>query len=136
MDHLDPHQRPPDRIKDVYKKYQKMKPKDLDQDLNIVDLPESLNTSAKDKFRIVDELNGHDLTAAFQAFSGQAGQTYADLPPNIPVYEHADMPGKTPFRYSFSLLEPHSQVIDSHCSSSPVIVLSLVASSIISAAIF
>jgi len=99
MEHLDPHQRPPESVKDVYKKYQKMEPKDLDQDLDIVDLPDSLNTSAKDKVRIVKEWSGHDLTAAFRAFSGQDGQTYADLPPRIPVYEHADMPGITLFHY-------------------------------------
>ncbi|KAF3042753.1 hypothetical protein E8E12_009903 [Didymella heteroderae] len=93
MDNLDPHQRPPDDIKDVYKKYQKMKPKDLDRDLDIVDLPDSLATSAKDKVRIVEDWSGHDLTAAFRAFSGQEGQMYADLPPRIPVYEHVDMPG-------------------------------------------
>lgn len=97
MEHLDPHQRPPDSIRDVYKKYQKLKQKDLDQDLDIVDLPDSLDTSAKDKVRIVEEWTGHDLTAAFRAFSGQDGQTYADLPLKIPVYEHADMPGRRLF---------------------------------------
>lgn len=94
MEHLDPHQRPPDRIKDVYKKYQKMKPKDLDQDPDIVDLPDSLHTSAKEQVRIVEEWSGHDLTAAFRAFSGQDKQTYAALPARIPVYEHVNMPGK------------------------------------------
>ncbi|KAF1925897.1 oxidoreductase [Didymella exigua CBS 183.55] len=93
MEHLDPYQRPPESIKDVYKKYQKMRPKNLERDLDIVDLPDSLNTSAKDKVRIVEEWSGHDLTAAFWAFSGQDAQAYADLPPKIPVYEHADMPG-------------------------------------------
>lgn len=99
MDHLDPHQRPPDSIKDVYKKYQKMKPKDLDRDLDIVDLPGSLDTSAKEKVRIVEEWSGHELTAAFRAFSGQDGQTYTDLPRRIPVYEHADMPGRVLLLY-------------------------------------
>lgn len=95
MEQLDPHQRPPDCIKDVYKKYQKMKPKDLDRDPDILDLPDSLDTSAKEKVRIVEEWSGNELTAAFRAFSGQDGQTYADLPRRLPVYEHADMPGRT-----------------------------------------
>ncbi|KAF2624589.1 hypothetical protein BU25DRAFT_493563 [Macroventuria anomochaeta] len=93
MECLDPHQRPPDSIKDVYKKYQRMKLQDLDQDPDIVDLPKSLHTSAKDKVRIVEEWSGDDLTAAFRAFSGQDGQTYAALPSRIPVYEHANLPG-------------------------------------------
>lgn len=99
MERLDPHQRPPNSIKEVYKRYQKTRPKDLDQDLGIVDLPDSLNTSAKDKVRIVKEWSGHDLTAAFRAFSGQDGQIYADLPIRIPVYEHADMPGRILFSH-------------------------------------
>lgn len=94
MEHLDPHQRPPDSIKNVYKKYQKMKSTDLDQDPDIVDLPDHIPVSAKDKVRIVDEWSGEDLTAAFRAFSGQGGQTFAAQPPTVPVYEHADMPGK------------------------------------------
>lgn len=97
MEHLDAHQRPPNSIRDVYKKYQKLKPKDLNQDMDILDLPDSLNTSAKDKIRVVKEWSGRDLTAAFRAFSGQDGQMYADLPSRIPVYEHADMPGKDSF---------------------------------------
>lgn len=94
MEHLDPHQRPPDSIKHVYKKYQKMKLRDLDQDPDIVNLPKSLYTSAKDKVRIVEEWSGDDLTAAFRAFGGQDEQTYPGLPAKIPVYEHGDMPGK------------------------------------------
>lgn len=94
MDHPDPHQRPPNGIRDVYKKYQKMKPKDLDQDPDIIDLSKNTPTSAKGKVRIVDEWSSEDLTAAFRAFSGQDSQLYAELPPRIPVYEHADMPGK------------------------------------------
>ncbi|KAH6629106.1 hypothetical protein C7974DRAFT_181311 [Boeremia exigua] len=92
MEHLDPHQRPPDGVRDVYKRYQKMKPKQLDQDPDIVDLPNSLHTSAKEQVRIVEEWSGHDLTAAFRAFSGQDEQ-YAVLPARIPVYEHVNMPG-------------------------------------------
>ena len=94
MEHLDPHQRPPDEIKLVYKKYQKMKPKELDHDADIVDMPDSLNASAKEQVRIVEEWKGHDLTAAFRAFSGQDEQTYPALPAKIPVYEHVNMPGK------------------------------------------
>lgn len=94
MDTLDPYQRPPDGIRNVYKIYQKMKLGDLDQDTGIIDLQKSLHTSAKDKVRIVQEWSSEDLTAAFRAFSGQDDQTYAALPPRIPVYEHADMPGR------------------------------------------
>jgi|SRR5690242_9571631 len=104
MDHLDPHQRPPDSIKHVYKKYQKMTPKDLDQDPDIVDLPDTLQTSAKGQVRIVEEWTGHDLTAAFRAFSGQEGEVYAALPTRMPVYEHVDMPGKVSMLHVFCFM--------------------------------
>ena len=94
MEHLDPHQRPPDEIKLVYKQYQKMKPKELDHDADIVDLPHSLSAPAKEQVRVVEEWNGHDLVAAFQAFSGQDEQKYPAMPVRIPVYEHVNMPGK------------------------------------------
>lgn len=108
MEHLDPHQRPPDRIKHVYKKYQKMKLKELDQDPDIVDLPSSLHTSAKEQVRIVEEWSGHDLTAAFRAFSGQGEQTYPALPARIPIYEHVNMPGKGCSHITFLLFVSQS----------------------------
>ncbi|EAT79378.2 hypothetical protein SNOG_13051 [Parastagonospora nodorum SN15] len=41
MQGLDPHQRPPENIRNVYKKYQKMKAKDLDTDADLVDLTQT-----------------------------------------------------------------------------------------------
>ena len=132
MEHLDPHQRPPDSIRDGYKKYQKMKPKDLDQDPDIVDVPKSLHTSAKDKVRIVEEWSADDLTAAFRAFSGQEEQTHAALQPRIPVYEHSDMPGRTLFRFiSYETLPVlHDISLSCTCHLSLFVILSsLIASS-------
>jgi hypothetical protein len=82
-----------------------MKSKELAQDADIVDLPDSLNTPAKEQVRVVEEWNGHDLAAAFRAFSGQDEQKYPALPARIPVYEHVNMPGKGCWYVKRSLFE-------------------------------
>lgn len=94
MNDMDPHERPPENIKDVYKKYQKMKLNDLDHDADIVDLPAALSTSANSDVRIVDEWRRDDLIAMFRAFSGHEAHLYDDMPSTVPVYEHKDMPGR------------------------------------------
>jgi alkylated DNA repair protein alkB family protein 1 len=91
MHHLDPHQRPPLSIRNVYKKYHKMKSKELDQDQEIVDC-----ASPNSKVRVVREYAADDLTATFRDFAGEnADLRGLALPGSIPVYEHEDMPGKT-----------------------------------------
>jgi alkylated DNA repair protein alkB family protein 1 len=93
MHHLDPHERPPDGIRNVYKKYQKMKLKDIDLDENIIDLTSDTSTSSDPKVRVVKLYTGEDLNAIFRSFAGEALQA-ADLPRSTPVYEHSDMPGR------------------------------------------
>jgi len=98
MHHLDPHERPPDSIRNVYKKYQKMKAKDIDLDGDIIDLSSDAAASSNPKVRVVKEYTAEDLTAIFRSFAGEDGgklQQATDLPRSIPVYEHEDMPGRT-----------------------------------------
>ena len=98
MHHLDPHERPPDSIRNVYKKYQKMKAKDIDLDGDIIDLSSDAAASSNPKVRVVKEYTAEDLTAIFNSFAGEedGGKLQAtDLPKSIPVYEHEDMPGRT-----------------------------------------
>ena len=97
MHSLDPHERPPESIRNVYKKYQKMKLPELNKDQDIVDLSSNMSASSNSKMRVVREYVVEDLTAIFQAFAGEEGA--ADLgdmniPASIPVYEHEDMPGR------------------------------------------
>jgi hypothetical protein len=94
MEHMDPHQRPPESIKNVYKKYQKMKLKDLDRDPDILDLSNEPPTSAKSKLRVVEEWRGEDLTAIFRAFGGQDADMDDEVPERVLVFEHEDMPGR------------------------------------------
>jgi alkylated DNA repair protein alkB family protein 1 len=97
MQHLDPHERPPDGIRNVYKKYQKMKPKELEKDEDIVDLAND-DAALPEKVRIVRELDIKTLSSAFRAFAGtETDDKLFDQLPTAPiaVYEHDDMPGNT-----------------------------------------
>ena len=83
-------------IRNVYKKYHKMKSEELDQDQEIVDLPSDACASPNSKVRIVREYAADDLTATCRDFAGEhADLRDLALPGSIPVYEHEDMPGKT-----------------------------------------
>ena len=91
---MDPHQRPPATIRNVYKKYQKMKPRHLDSDLAIVDLSSEKPSGLDSKVRVVKDVDPQQLTASFRAFAGGdvRGHLSSDSA-RITVYEHDDMPG-------------------------------------------
>ncbi|KAF1969338.1 oxidoreductase [Bimuria novae-zelandiae CBS 107.79] len=96
MPALDPHERPPEHIRDVYKKYQKMKSRDLEKDPALVDLERVIHTDLDAKLRVVDEWDPQRLTATFRRFGGDhdhedPGATFHTS--KLPVYEHQDMPG-------------------------------------------
>ncbi|KAL6710133.1 hypothetical protein ACN47E_009924 [Coniothyrium glycines] len=92
MDGLDPHERPPDSIRNIYKKYQKLKSKALDEDENIVDFEHETQALNGSKVRIVKHLESTHLQACFQKFAGEPFQDFGPRK-NMAVYEHADMPG-------------------------------------------
>jgi alkylated DNA repair protein alkB family protein 1 len=97
MQHLDPHERPPERIRDVYKSYQKMKPADLDTDNGLLNLTSLSHATLPDKVHVVRELDTEHLARVFRTFMGadirsETQAQRATLP--LAVYEHDDMPGK------------------------------------------
>ncbi|KAF5854186.1 hypothetical protein GGP41_006948 [Bipolaris sorokiniana] len=96
MHDLDPHERPPDGIRNVYKKYQKMKLNALNNDPDIIDLAshDASASTTSTKVHVVKEYATKDLTAIFQAFAGQdVALDVITIPDSVPVYEHDDMPG-------------------------------------------
>jgi len=96
MQHLDPHQRPPEGIRNVYKKYQKMKPKDLEEDQNIVDLTVVQQDALPEKVRVIKNLEIDQLKDAFRTFAGNNASDqlqHRHFEPSIAFYEHEDMPG-------------------------------------------
>ena len=95
MQPLDPHQRPPDAIRNVYKRYQKMKLQNLDRDREIIDLSRDLSADPNTKVRIVKELDVDGLTTTFRWFAGRdVALNGLKSTSSIPVYEHVDMPGR------------------------------------------
>jgi alkylated DNA repair protein alkB family protein 1 len=87
--HLDPHERPPEHIRGVYKHYQKMKPRDLDLDVDIVDPVQHM--------RIVGHVGSEHLGQVFCSFLGEDSSKLSHDPDpssGYPMYEHDDMPGK------------------------------------------
>jgi alkylated DNA repair protein alkB family protein 1 len=99
MQHLDPHQRPPEGIRTVYKKYQKIASGDLERDLDIVDLIENPGTALSNKLHVVRRIKAEDVAQAFGTFAGgnSGGEfQHQASPASTAVYEHDDMPGKAP----------------------------------------
>ncbi|KAF2269697.1 hypothetical protein CC78DRAFT_508257 [Lojkania enalia] len=89
---LDPYQRPPDNIRNVYKKFQKMKLADLKADQDIIDLEDAKAVGKNSKLSVVDDLGAEKLAAVFLSFAGpDAMKKFAKTA--LPAYEHEDMPG-------------------------------------------
>jgi alkylated DNA repair protein alkB family protein 1 len=106
MHHLDPHERPPDSIRSVYKKYQKIKLEALNNDPDIVHLAgdDASAPAANTKVHLIKEYAAKDLTATFYAFAGQDAQLgHMSIPTSVPVYEHDDMPGREYLHFKFHL---------------------------------
>ncbi|OCK84658.1 hypothetical protein K432DRAFT_107599 [Lepidopterella palustris CBS 459.81] len=89
---LDPYEKPPDHIRNVYKKYQKMKLKDLDQDVDIIDFARGLSDGQKESLTVIRELEFDQLVPVLKAFEGpESAPRIMDSP--IHIYEHLDLPG-------------------------------------------
>ncbi|KAF2123253.1 hypothetical protein BDV96DRAFT_562157 [Lophiotrema nucula] len=105
---LDPHRRPPDSVRHVYKKFQKMKLADLnaDVDADIID-PERITRDRTGRVQLVDELNVDTLNDALGSFSENESEAQLIKNPT-PVYEHMDMPG---LQIIPNLLPPEIQIL-------------------------
>jgi hypothetical protein len=114
MESLDPYQRPPEGIRNVYKRYQKMKPQDLSQDPDIVDLERDLLSESQygnPKVEVVKVLDVDHLEDAFQKFAeGEELHLPITTSMPIPVFEHADMPGRCIFFIVQASMSAHNSL--------------------------
>jgi alkylated DNA repair protein alkB family protein 1 len=97
MQQLDPHQRPPDTVRSLYKKVQKTKAQELPCDGHVIDLADTCRNALPKGVRVLREIETASLADAFCAFAGpDAGVDLQHHGPNsnIAVFEHHDMPGK------------------------------------------
>jgi alkylated DNA repair protein alkB family protein 1 len=92
MEALDPYQRPPDSVRNVYKKYQRMSLQDLDADPRIVQLSQHAPADPASKLHVIREVDADRLTASFRSFVGGVAEVGTDS--GVAVYEHEDMPGR------------------------------------------
>jgi len=88
---LDAHQKPPDFLKDIYKKYQKQKGEALDQDKNIIDFSRGLSSTQKSVFEVKEWMSVEAAQTVFNTFTG-SNQNHI-FPERIVAYHSLDLPG-------------------------------------------
>lgn len=92
---LDAHERPPDHIRNAYKKYQKLRGSALDNDPQLLDL--RARTSV-DQLQVVRSLSPKALGSVFRNFMPDSScDSLAPSEEPVPVYEHRHMPGRHNF---------------------------------------
>jgi hypothetical protein len=88
---LDPHSRPPDKIKDLYKRYQKLKGGALLKDADLLDLQQDHASLVK-----IGELSKDELEKIFEQFEdGQTPPVSKTAVRPISIYRHEAIPGNT-----------------------------------------
>ena len=92
MSSLNAHQRPPESIQSIYKKYRGQSLSTLDRDPHIIDLSRGINRTDTSAIRVVRVISSALLQERFSAFSAStSGRCRSRSPVN--VYEHDALPG-------------------------------------------
>ncbi|KAF1980736.1 hypothetical protein K402DRAFT_387620 [Aulographum hederae CBS 113979] len=105
-DHLDPYAKPPEEMRIVYKKYQKMKLHDLDSDQSIIDLQKGLLDHQLSQVKSVRTLDKNSVSMVWQGFL-HLSTTTIEPTTNLNVYGLAHLPG---LEILPSLIPPDVQV--------------------------
>lgn len=99
---LNAHDRPPEKVRDVYKKYQKIKLPEIDHDEDIIDLEKLDVDNLPSPFAISGFLDSKELRLVFDEFVGRTGNTSTTrdhnggvLIENIPILTHKKVSGKS-----------------------------------------
>lgn len=103
-DHLDAHARPPEDVKRIYKKYQKLKPAllDAEEEEEIIDIARGLTESQRSQTTITKQYLPSELEDIFLRFERKESSDQCehvtgglDINAPVPVYQHAACPGTT-----------------------------------------
>lgn len=97
---LNAHDRPPERIRNVYKKYQRIKTPEIDLDADIIDLEKLDMDSLPAPFAISGFLDSKKLRLAFDEFMGKMDPSATlnhggGLIEDVPVFTHNKISGKS-----------------------------------------
>jgi hypothetical protein len=96
---LSAHDRPPDNIRNIYKKYQRIKVSEVDNDPGIIDLarldPDDLPASIE----ISGSMSNKDLRLAFEEFVTEQNAPEAEMEPgrlieDVPIFNHGRVSGQ------------------------------------------
>ncbi|KAK8241247.1 alkylated DNA repair protein AlkB [Phyllosticta capitalensis] len=92
---LDAHQRPPTHLRNVYKKFQKLRGSALESDPDLLDLTRPTTRDQLRVIRTIDPANTHILFQEFARAESSATEPLAApiASAPVPVYEHPHMPG-------------------------------------------
>jgi alkylated DNA repair protein alkB homolog 1 len=88
---LDPRAKPPEAIREVYKKYQKTKPAALTQDENVVNISIDLSAHQRERLRVVRRYDRDRLVKILSTFDEKETSSYT--PSKVTIYEHEDCQG-------------------------------------------
>ncbi|KAF1809757.1 hypothetical protein P152DRAFT_441208 [Eremomyces bilateralis CBS 781.70] len=89
---LDAHAKPPDNVRSLYKRYQRMRPEELKTDPLILDFSKNIDTFDQQEaagLKIIGVIGRETLQDAFTNFDPK----FSDGSQDTKVFEHADMPG-------------------------------------------
>ena len=94
INNLDAHGRPPDLIKRVYKRYQKLTLEAIQTDPTILDFRRGLTKEQQCKIRKVDNVPSSLIKAACSYLGPTETHTDAASTVDLPVYETEAVPGE------------------------------------------
>lgn len=89
---LDAHEKPPDVLRSVYKKYQKLSSNELTADVDIIDFRRGLSEQQQKLFTVVECSRPETLRAEFQLFLGDVEEL--ETAAQINAYHHLSLPGR------------------------------------------
>lgn len=93
---LNAHEAPPPYIKDIFKKYQKIKPTDIGTDDGIIDFRREEANNALRREPVISSFN---ICTSFETFQLQDGTAISEVP-DAQVYSHENLPGRLYFTVS------------------------------------
>lgn len=95
---LNAHDRPPEKVRATYKKYQRMRLSEIEKDPDIIDLEKLDQDDLSDPFIILESLSSEGLREAFDDFMGKGHSSHAThgaaLIEDVPVIAHKRVSGK------------------------------------------
>jgi hypothetical protein len=95
---LNAHDRPPEKVRATYKKYQHVRLSEIDQDPDVIDLEKLDQDDLPDPFIILESLSSEGLREAFDEFMGKGHLSHethgTGLIEDVPVIAHKRVSGK------------------------------------------